>query len=119
MAACCMSLVPMCPVPPRHPPMGWAQLRAPLVAEAGLAWRRWWGGGSPGGWAVEPQSHRWLTKRNLSLRVLQQLHHLASGGAQSTAPLCLKARGAAGGCALTCDLLSSAKNPTRGVLHTS
>lgn len=68
--------------------MDGAQLRAPLVAEAGLAWQRWWGGGRPGGSAVGLQSHHWLTGQNLPLRVLQQVHRLASGGAQLRAPLC-------------------------------
>lgn len=68
--------------------MDGAQLRAPLVAETGLVWRRWWGGGSPGGWAVGLQSHHQLTGRNLPLRVLQWVHRLASGGAQLRASLC-------------------------------
>ena len=68
--------------------MDGAQLRAPLVAEAGLAWQRWWGGGSPGSSAVGHQSHRRLARQNLPLRVLQQVHRLASGGAQLRAPLC-------------------------------
>jgi hypothetical protein len=43
------ALVPVCPAAAMRGVglSDGAQLRAPLVAEAGLAWRRWWGGGPP------------------------------------------------------------------------
>lgn len=72
--------------------MDGAQLRAPLVAETGLARRRWWGGGGLAGRAAGRQSCCRLAGRSPPLRELLQVHRLAGGGAQLRAP-CVEGRG--------------------------